>query len=130
MNNVESYLDISLELKEANTSLYQKAIQKLYKTIKEIDSTALIICYQPDKGENEVTEKNDSEVAIQVKNVLINFSEAILNYLWQIQHYFPNRRPNRKRIFSKFCLTYNVDIGDIILILYKALEEYKFYSKI
>ena len=34
VNNIELYLDISLELKESNTSTYKKILQKLYKSIK------------------------------------------------------------------------------------------------
>ena len=105
-------------------------MQKLYKTIKEINSNILIIYYQPEEEEEDIIERNKVGVSVMAKNIVINFSEAMPNYLWQIQKYFPNRRPNRKCIFSKFCFIYNVDIGDIILTLREALEKNKFYMKL
>ena len=102
----------------------------MHKTVKKIDSTVLIIYYQPDKEEEEITQKNESGVRVKAKDVLIDYSEAIPNYLWQIQRYFSNRRPNGKHLFSKFQLTHNIEVGDIILTLKEALEEYKFFSKL
>ena len=53
----------------------------MHKVIKEIDSMVLIIKYKPAKDKNEITEKNNIEVIVLVKNVLINFMEVILRYL-------------------------------------------------
>ena len=74
-------MDFLLELKESNIILYYKILQKLYKTIKEIDSNALIVCYQPEEEEEDIIERNRAGVGIMVKNGLINFSKAMLNYL-------------------------------------------------
>ena len=99
--------------------------------IKDIDSTALIICYQPEEEEEgEITESNNAKVAVKAKDTFFNYSEAIPNYLWQVHYFFPNRRLNGKMTFSKFRLTYNMDIRDIILILKEALDNFKFYLKI
>ena len=46
--------------------------------IKSIDGNALIIRY---KGEEEITEKNESGVAVKAKDALLNYTEAISNYL-------------------------------------------------
>ena len=81
INNRESYLDFSLELKKLNTSSYRKVLQKLYKMIKKIDSNILIIWYQLEEKENEVMESNEAGVTVNAKDVLLNFSEAIPNYL-------------------------------------------------
>ena len=72
---------------------------------------------------------NEAEVSIKAKDALLNYSEVIPNYLWQIQSYFPNRRPNRKQIFSKFRITHNITIEDIISTLKEVMKEFKFYSK-
>ena len=74
-------MDFSLELKESNTSSYCKVLQKLYKTIKEIDLNALIIRYQPEEEENEIMESNEAGVAVNAKDALLNYSKAISNYL-------------------------------------------------
>ena len=50
VNTTKTYFNLSLNLSEANTSLYQKCIQLLYKTIKLIDNNVIIIKY---KGEEE-----------------------------------------------------------------------------
>ena len=71
-----------LDLKESNTISYYKVLQKLYKTVKEVDSTTLIICYQPDEEEEEITQKNKVGVGVKTKDALMNYSEAISNYLW------------------------------------------------
>ena len=69
--------------------------------MQDIDLTALIIRYQPEEEELDLTERNDARVRVLAKNTLLNCGEAIPNYLWQIKKYFPNRRSNRKRIFFK-----------------------------
>ena len=120
-----------MKLKESNITSYCKALQILYKTIKDIDSTILIIRYQPEEEKDrKITEFNDAGVAVKARDALLNYSEAIPNYLWQIYRYFLNGRPNGKRMFSKFRLTHNVEIKDTILTLKEELDEYKFYSKI
>ena len=87
----ESYIELSLELKESNPSSYRKALQKMCKTIKDVDPTALIIRHQPEEEkEGGITTSNDAGVAAQAKNALLNFREAIPSYLWQIHRFFPN----------------------------------------
>ena len=81
MNKWESYFEYSLELKESNTSSYHKALQKLYKTVKEIDPTAVIIRYQSEEDKEEISKKNNTGVRVIVNNTLLNSNEALLNYL-------------------------------------------------
>ena len=59
-------------------------IQKFYKTIQDINLTALVIRYQPEEEEPDLTERNEARVKVLIKNVLLNCGEAIPNYLWQI----------------------------------------------
>ena len=76
------YFEFSLELKESSTASYHKEIQKMYKIIKEIDSIALIIRYQPEEDEKgEISEKNDTGVGVIAKDTLLTFSKAIPYYL-------------------------------------------------
>ena len=49
--------------------------------IKSVNGNILIIRY---KGEEEITAKNESGVAVKAKDALLNYTEAIPNYLWQI----------------------------------------------
>ena len=42
----------------------------MYKTIKEIDSTALIVKYKDDEG--PIIIKNESGIAVEAKNTLLN----------------------------------------------------------
>ena len=50
----------------------------MYKTIKSVDRNALIIKY---KGEEEITQTNKSGVAVNVKDALLNYTEAIPSFL-------------------------------------------------
>ena len=70
-----------IELKESNTASHRKVLQKLYKTIKEIDSIALIIWYQSEEDKEEISKKNKVGVGIMAKDALLNYNEAIPNYL-------------------------------------------------
>ena len=65
-----------------NKTLYRKALQKIYKTIKEIDSNVLIIRYQLDNEEDDVVEKNEAGIDVMAKNAPMNYSKVIPNYLW------------------------------------------------
>ena len=53
-------------------------------------------------------EYNESGVAVKAKYALLNFTNAIPTFLWQIYEYLPNGRPNGKRLFTKLRL-HNVD---------------------
>ena len=82
VNDKESYIEFSLELKESNITSYCKALRILYKTIKDINSTTLIIQYQPEEEEyGEITESNDARVVVKARGALLNYSEAIPDYL-------------------------------------------------
>ena len=82
-----------------------------------------------EEDEEEITEKNEVGVEVQAKKAWMNYTEVIPKYLWQIHKYLLNRRPNRKRIFSKFRLTHNIPIKNIIIILKEALVSIKFFAK-
>jgi len=41
--------------------------------IKEIDVIALIIRYKPEEGEDEIMEKKESRIGVEVKNTLLNY---------------------------------------------------------
>ena len=56
MNKLESYLEFLLELKDPNFTSYRKVLQKLYRTIKDINSTVLIVRFQPEEDEEEIIE--------------------------------------------------------------------------
>ena len=98
--------------------------------IREVDTTAFIILYKPEKSENDIIETNDSGIGVMAKNVILNYSESIPKYLWQIQQYFPNGYPNGKRLFSKFRILYNILIKNIIMMIKEALKNYIFFAKI
>ena len=53
----------------------------MYKAIKEVDATALIIRYKPKEGKDEIIEKNKSGIGVIAKNTLLNYSESIPKYL-------------------------------------------------
>ena len=59
-----------------------------------MDNNTLIVKYK-DK-EEEIMEINKSGIAVLAKNVLLNYTKAILHFLWQIHEYFSNSRPNRR----------------------------------
>ena len=81
INSFETYVDFSLELPLFNTEAYRKQIQLLYKTIYEVDRMALIVKYKLEEDEEEITEKNEVGVGVQVKNTWVNCTEAILKHL-------------------------------------------------
>ena len=81
INKTESYLKFLLELKEPNTVAYRKAIQCLYNIIIDINSTPLIIKYQLEEEEKEITESNEAAISLLGKNALLNVRKAISNYL-------------------------------------------------
>ena len=66
----------------------------MYKTIKEMDNNTLIVKYKSE--EEEIMEINKSGIVVLAKNALLNYTKAILPFLWQIHEYFSNGRPNRK----------------------------------
>ena len=53
----------------------------MYKALKDVNSTVLIICYQSKEDKEEVSEKNEVEVGVIAKDALMNYSNAIPNYL-------------------------------------------------
>ena len=61
--------------------IYRKGLQKLYKTIKDINTMVLIIWYQLNEEEKDIVERNKAGVTVQAKDVLLNYSKAISNYL-------------------------------------------------
>ena len=95
----------------------------MYQTIKELDEKAVIIKY-----ETKVT-KNKHRVAIQAKDAILNFLEAILKYLVCVYDYFPKRCPNGKRIYSKFCIFHNQDMEKIMTVVKDEMIDQKFYFK-
>ena len=68
-------------MKDFTIASYHNVLQKLYKIIKEIDTNVLIIRYQPEEDEEDISEKNIEEVGVIVKNSLLNFSKVLSNYL-------------------------------------------------
>ena len=48
---------------------------------------ALIVKYKPDKDEDEILEKNKVGVGVKVRNTWMNYTEAILKFLWQIRKF-------------------------------------------
>ena len=53
----------------------------MYKGIREMDITALIIRYKPKEGKDEIIEKNKSGVGVKAKNILLNYLESKPKYL-------------------------------------------------
>ena len=80
MSLYKAYFDFSLNLREANTASYRKMLQIIYKTIKQIDNSAMIIQYKDNK-EEAIIEKNTSGVAVKAKHTLLNYMEAIPQFL-------------------------------------------------
>ena len=119
----ETYFEFSLDLLKSNLETYRKMLQQMYQIIKELDEKAVIIKYKV-----EVT-KNEHGVGIQAKDALLNFSEAIPKYLVYLYDYFPNGRPNRKRLYSKFCILYDQDMEKIMTAVKDVIFDYKFYYK-
>ena len=68
-------------------------------------------------------------IGVKAKNVWMNFTEAIPKYLQQIHKFLPNGRLNNKCIFSKFRLTHNIPVKDIIMTLKEALKDYNIFAK-
>ena len=79
INTTETYFNLLLNIPESNTAVYCKILQLLYKTIKEVDSSALIAKYKEE--EEEVTESNKSRMAVKAKHALLNYTEAIPSFL-------------------------------------------------
>ena len=46
--------------------------------------------------EKEITEQNESGITVKAKHALLNYTEAIPQFLWQIHEYFLNQRLNSK----------------------------------
>ena len=74
------YFDFSLNLREVNTVFYHKTIKTIYKTIKQIDNTTIIVKYKGE--EEEIIKKIETAVAVKAKNTLLNYTEAIPQFLW------------------------------------------------
>ena len=53
----------------------------MYKVIKEVNATALIIRSRPEEGEDIIIEKNKRRIGVKAKNALLNYSESIPKYL-------------------------------------------------
>ena len=51
----------------------------MYKTIKKMNSTSLIVKYKDD--EQPIIIKNESGIAVKAKNTLLNFTKAISFFL-------------------------------------------------
>ena len=92
-----------------------------------MDSAVLIIYYQPEEYNEEVSKNNEVGVGVIAKDTLMNHNYTFLTYLWKLQRYFLNRSPNEKQLFSKFRISHNITIEDIILTLKKAIEEFNFF---
>ena len=58
--------------------------------IQEIDDKAVIVRYKV------IMTKNEYNIGIQVKEALLNYTEAISKYLIFIYNFFSNGRPNEK----------------------------------
>ena len=123
MNKKEIYYEFSLDLPKSNLDTYYWLLQKMYQTILELDDKAVTIKYKT------TTTTNKHRISIQAKEALLNFSEAIIKHLVYLHDYFLNRRPNEKRIYSKFWILYNKDIDKIILAVKDDMIDYKFYAK-
>ena len=119
----ETYFEFLLDLLKSNLETYRKMLQQMYQIIKELDEKAVIIKYKA-----EVT-KNEHEVGIQVKDAILNFSEVIPKYLVYLHDYFSNRRPNWKRLYSKFCILHDQDIEKIMIVVKDVIFDHKFYYK-
>ena len=52
----------------------------IYTTIKQIDNSAMIVQYK-DNEEEEIIEKNNSSIVVKVKHALLNYTEAIPQFL-------------------------------------------------
>ena len=82
------------------------------------------------KGKKEeVTEVNEASIAVKARNTLLNYVEAISQFLLQIHKFFPNRCLNRKCLFSKMRTTNSIIVEYIILSLREALKDQKFCMK-
>jgi len=64
-----------LDISESNTASCRKALQLMYKTIKQVDGTALIMKYKDE--DEEITKVNESGITVKVKNVLLNYMEVL-----------------------------------------------------
>ena len=68
-------------------------------------------------------EVNDTSITVKAKHTLLNYTEAIPQFLWQIEEFFLNGYLNRKWVFLKMRITYSIIVEHIILSLWKALED-------
>ena len=95
----------------------------MYQMIKELDEMAVIIKYKA-----EMT-KNEYGVGIQVKDTILNFSEAIPKHLVYIHDYFLNGHHNGKKLYSKFHILHNQNIEKIMTAVKDVMIDQKFYFK-
>jgi len=64
-----------LDISESNTASYRKILQLMHKTIKQVDSTVLIVkCKEEDE---EITEVNENGITVKAKNALLNYTEVL-----------------------------------------------------
>ena len=76
VNPYEMCFDFLLNILELNTASCRKILQLMYKTMKQVNRTELIAKY---KGEDEeIAKANESGITVKVKNVLLNYMEALL----------------------------------------------------
>ena len=95
----------------------------MYRIIQEIDDKAVITLYKVE------TTKNKYRIGIQVKEVLLHYTEAVPKYLVFIYDFFLNKRLNKKRLYSKFKILYNKDIDKVTIVVRDKMIDFKFYSK-
>ena len=108
---------------KSNLAIYCKSLQKIHQIKLEIDDKAVIIKY---KSETII---NEHRIAIQSKEALLNFLEAIPRYLVFLYDYFPNRYPNNKRLYSKFHILCNQYFDKIILVIKNEIMDCKSCTK-
>ena len=70
-----------LDLPLLNIETYYKALQSMYKAIKEVDTIAMIIQYKLEEDGEELIEENESRIGVIAKHVLLNYEEALPKYL-------------------------------------------------
>ena len=79
MNPLEIYFDFLFNTIEVTTSSYYKFLQFIYETIKQVDKTALIIKYKDE--EEEIMEANNTSIKVKAKYTLLNYVDAIPQFL-------------------------------------------------
>ena len=77
-------IDFFLDINGSKTETHRKYLQVLHKTIYKVDSIVMIIKYKPGNDGEEIIESNIIRVAVKAKNRLMNYTEAIPKYLWQL----------------------------------------------